>query len=268
MKRTCIFVWVLVHKQLINFRSQQKRGHQQIVFQIQIPVKAHLENNGGMFLVVLVVDTEIRDRKLFSLQTQRRCVRRLIYHSASTENNLVDNQLDIVRVKKELMGSIDAINQSRSNYQIERFVVGEHATVERQFMQCVLELQTKLSNIKKGRIQLRKLNKKLASEQDDDEKELISIDIEDLELSLKSQMREAGTLYAIYTSMPKFTYQELQQAEEKYWTLRLAKQAQLDVESTGRISVGNLDALRMAGIVEDSFAQHFLNPPQKPKELK
>jgi hypothetical protein len=53
-------------------------------------------------------------------------------------------------------------------------------------------------------------------------------------------------LYAIFKEMPKFTHEQIQEAEEEYWQLRLARQAQEDICATGRISIGNVDAMWQA----------------------
>lgn len=175
-------------------------------------------------------------------------------------------ELNLTTVKSELIESLDAINQSRSNYQIEKFVIGEHTKPERQFQQCVLELKVKLQNIKREELNLIKHQRKLAAETDDIEKALIALDIEDMEYSIKSQKREAGTLYAIYTQFPKFTYQQLQEAEESYWFDRLGRQAEIELQSTGRVGQGNLDALRMIGAVQNNFAGDFYNKLQLVEE--
>lgn len=165
---------------------------------------------------------------------------------------------DIQTMKKDVMEAIDSIAQSRSNYQLQHFVVGQHDTQERQYQQCLLELNTKLNNIKRDQIALKKLQKKLAAEVDADEKELIEIDIEEIGFGLKSQMREAGVLYSIFSAMPKFTYQQLQEAEERYWQLRLSRQAETDIAQRNLgIGAGNLEALRQAGLI-DGFSQTFL----------
>ena len=118
---------------------------------------------------------------------------------------------------------------------------------------------------------MRKLVKKFEAEQDLDDKELLQLDIEESTLSLLSQKREAGTLYSIYSSLPKFTYEQIQEAEAGYWQERLARQAQLDLDSHGRIGVGNLEALRMAGIFENDFSDRFykmaISTSESKKEL-
>lgn len=148
----------------------------------------------------------------------------------------------------ELLDSFDAVAQSRSDYQLEHFVVKDHETLERQFLQVVIELQVKSSTLRRAVINRRKLVKRIQDEQDPDEKELLLIDLEDLDFGMKGAVREFNTLYGIYYNLPKFTADDIQKAEADYWKLRLTRQAAIDVESTGRVGTGNLNALRQADL--------------------
>lgn len=168
--------------------------------------------------------------------------------------------------RKELEAAFHAINQSRTNFQLENFVVGQHDTPTRQFQQCIMELQVKTFNLRRQMIEKRKLLKKIDTETDPDEKELLLISMEELELGLESQVREWNTLYAIFQSMPKFTYEEIQAGEEEYWGLRLARQAGEDVLAHGRIGIGNLDAMWQAKQIDHPGIK-FIEENQK-KQLE
>jgi hypothetical protein len=158
----------------------------------------------------------------------------------------------IVNEKRtELEAAFHSINQARSNYQIEHFVVGQHDTEPRKYSQCVLELQVRTFNLRRQMVQKRQLLKKIASTTDIDEKELLTIDLEELELGLENQVREWNTLYNIFEAMPKFTYEQIQSGESEYWNLRLARQCQEDLLASGRIGVGNLDALWQSKAIEN-----------------
>ena len=159
------------------------------------------------------------------------------------------NALEIINSRHELFAAFTKVSQPRSNYQIEKFVVGEHLTPERQYMQAVLELQRKTSAIRRAVIELKKLNARLLSESDEIERELIQVDIDDINFAIEGAAREFNTLHSIYKRYPEYTVEQLQDAEESYWIKRLATQAQIDLEATGAIGVGNLDALRQAGLI-------------------
>jgi hypothetical protein len=164
--------------------------------------------------------------------------------------------LQIIDKRHELFAAFSAVSQPRSDYQIAKFVVGEHVTPERQYMQVVTELQRKTSAIRRAVAEQKKLLKKLAAEQDENERELIQIDLDDLNFGIDGAVREFNTLHAIYKTFPAYTAEELQAAEEGYWIKRLATQAQVDIDSTGAVSAGNIDALRQAGIM-GGFTERF-----------
>jgi len=166
---------------------------------------------------------------------------------------------EILSAKQEIYEAFRNIAQPRTNFQLKKFVIEDHVTQERQYMQCVLELQRKYSAIKRASIEQRKLLRKLEQEKDELERELIEIELEDLQFALEGAIREFETLYAIFKSMPKYTYEQLQEAEEKYWIKRLSIQAMIDMQSTGYVSRGNLDALRQLGLVDaEKLCNNFI----------
>lgn len=161
----------------------------------------------------------------------------------------------IIDKKAELYQAFEDVSQSRSDYQLKHFVVGQHESPERRYLQIVLELQRKVSVLRRAKISLRQSQRKYAEEVDADERELIALDIEDGSLAISGAMREFNYLYAMYLASPKFTAEQLQEAEQAYWETRLARQSSLDIEATGRIGVGNLDALRQAGMLPNLEGQ-------------
>lgn len=164
--------------------------------------------------------------------------------------------------KNELEAAFHSINQSRSNYQIEHFVIGQHDTDSRKYSQCVLELQVRTFNLRRQIIEKRKLLKKIEDTTNIDDKELLYIDVEEMELALENQVREWNTLYNIFEAMPKFTYDQIQSGESEYWNLRLARQCQEDLMSQGRIGAGNIDALWQSKAI-DNPAIEFIQENKK-----
>ena len=147
------------------------------------------------------------------------------------------------------------IQQPRSNYQIERFVVGEKDTPIAAYCQCVLEMQIKHQVIRRAVIGKRKLEIEIdrlrasGDEIDDLTAQEKEIDIEATDHAMLGALREFACLYSIFRSFNHvFTHQEIQVDQTQYWHKRLIRQAQQDLQSSGRIGVGNMDALRQAGI--------------------
>lgn len=168
------------------------------------------------------------------------------------------NLPEIISQHDKLFQAFEAVSQPRSDYQIRKFVVGEHETPERQYLQVVTEIQRKVSSLRRAVIDRRKKEAQLKTETNEDEREILQIDLDDMNFAITGAMREFNTLYGIYQSLPQFTAQELQDAEEGYWIRRLIRQSQVDIDSFGQVGPGNMDALRQAGIVggfEERFAE-------------
>lgn len=168
------------------------------------------------------------------------------------------NLPEIISQHDKLFQAFEAVSQPRSDYQIRKFVVGEHETPERQYLQVVTEIQRKVSSLRRAVIDRRKKEAQLKTETNEDEREILQIDLDDMNFAITGAMREFNTLYVIYQSLPQFTAQELQDAEEGYWIRRLIRQSQVDIDSFGQVGPGNMDALRQAGIVggfEERFAE-------------
>lgn len=175
-------------------------------------------------------------------------------------DNLTVRESKVVDAIEQLRSDILAIQQPRSNYQLEKFVVGAHDMPGRQRMQALLELQVKLFTIRRDQLSLKKLEIEIAQLDEKMKSEegaaadLIQIEIEQLklnraekELHRMGSVREAETLLEILHLLPSYTREQLQAEEEEYWRRRLQRQASEDLAATGRISVGNLDALVQSG---------------------
>jgi len=152
--------------------------------------------------------------------------------------------------------------QGRSDFQISNFVVGAHKSPERQFAQCIAELQAKYFSIKRADINRRRLKHEIATGKcpfDIEEKEVA---LQELDIALTGALREFDALYQIYQQLPKFKNQELQEAERTYWLDRIAEQAQRDIEATGAVGTGNAEALRQVGLI-DGYSERFLQSVQE-----
>ena len=63
---------------------------------------------------------------------------------------------------KEIENSINEVQQLRSHFELERFVIGQHATPEMQFYQTCLELQDMIYKYKLAKINVQKLELKIS----------------------------------------------------------------------------------------------------------
>ena len=183
----------------------------------------------------------------------------------------VNKAIDIV---KEMEESFFAIQMPRSAYTIEKFVVGQHDTIEMQFCQTVLELQIKYDNLRRAKlgrrrieIQIKELEEK-GTEIDLIDADLKRIDQEQQDFAVLGALREFEALYKIYQSFPKkYTRKEIDDAQENYWKLRLERQAQQDLQATGRIGVGNSEALRQINLTGTPKLDHIQEVEKKYLEV-
>lgn len=174
--------------------------------------------------------------------------------------NELTKEVDFERVKtakEELYDSFINNLQGRSQYQIENFVVGMHNQPERQFSQIAIELQHKYYNIRRADINRRKLLNDLETEKDPFKKEEMELDLEQMDIAIIGALREFDYLYKLYQKYPKYTAEQIEDAEHKYWVERLAIQAQIDVEAHGRIGTGNMEALRQAKMITGQEQRFF-----------
>ncbi len=179
-------------------------------------------------------------------------------------DELVKRENEILKSIENLRDDIDAIQQNRSNFQIKNFVIAQHMTPGRQRMQCILELQTKLFNIRDMQLDAEKLNIELEELESGGERvdsfeerfrhiyiEKKKLQLAQIELSRLSQVREAECLYAIAQTLPKYTREQYEEEEQLYWALRLNEQIELSNDR------GNIQALKQInrGILTQPLTQ-------------
>jgi hypothetical protein len=166
---------------------------------------------------------------------------------------------DVLRIAEEQGG------WSMSDFQSRYFVVNSQVTDYRKVRQALLEIETRIAarkqidrDNKKTEINLKIKQRDLQSETRELEKELVLIDIDQLEYDLsvyKSKVRVVDEeieefsklVLEIVSSVEELeTYkQHNEELEREYWIHRMAKQAGVDMVTTGRIGAGNLDSIAM-----------------------
>lgn len=158
----------------------------------------------------------------------------------------------------DILESISEVQQARSNFQIEKFVVGQHDTKEMQYYQTVIELQnlyytlkTVALEIKKTEIKIEKL-KESGDEIDEIDAQIMELGLEQTRLVGKGTIRELDRLLKIYNSFEhKYSRDEIEQGQIEYWEKRLHRQAMLESISGGSTAqAAHLDSLRQIGAIE------------------
>jgi hypothetical protein len=154
---------------------------------------------------------------------------------------------------------------SMSDFQSRYFVVNSQVTDYRRVRQALLEIETRIAarkqiirDCKRSEVQLKIKERDLALEVRDLEKELILLDIDQLQYDISVYTKKLRiveeeldefaklVLEIVPTVAELETYKEHnEELEREYWIYRMAKQASVDMVTTGRIGAGNLDSIAM-----------------------
>lgn len=149
--------------------------------------------------------------------------------------------------------------------QMNMYVINSHVTKDRQIKQALLECENRFHNLEKLRIERKKhqvkykqIQKELEITTDEYERELLLLDLEDMDLDFNVFRRREETVekeletFIQYLESLDITEEELETKleydpveEKKYWIARMGKQAALDIITSGRIGSGNLDSIAM-----------------------
>lgn len=154
---------------------------------------------------------------------------------------------------------------SMSDFQSRYFVVNSQVTDYRRVRQALLEIETRIAakkqiirDSKRSEVQMQIKQRDLAAETRDLEKELILLDIDQLQYDIsvyekklrvvEEELDEFSKLVLeiVPTTAELESYtQHNEELEREYWVYRMAKQASVDMVTTGRIGAGNLDSIAM-----------------------
>ena len=159
----------------------------------------------------------------------------------------------------------NSMHYGMTKEQIKNFVINGNVTDFKQLRQVLVEIESRNHERKKIKydlrrkeIQIAKLEAKLEVEDDPFERELIDLDIAEYKLDcgkFRVNIRQYDSElqpFLDYINNNFDTIQEVEEAaeydeetERKYWIARMGKQAAIDIYTTGRIGVGNMDSIAM-----------------------
>ena len=175
--------------------------------------------------------------------------------------------------RPDILASIEEVSQPRSRFQLERFVLGQHDTIEMAFHQVCLELQGALVEYKKSALRVEKAQAEIDELKESDRKadqieaQIREIDLEDSRLLERGFKRELDHLIEMYDQFPhKFTYDELEAAQPDYWQARLSRQAELQAIGQGKVDWAQLNAIHQAGFLPEFIEKTSITSSEK-KEL-
>lgn len=158
-------------------------------------------------------------------------------------------------VSQDILDSIKEIQQPRSRFQLEHFVLNQHDTEEMRFYQCVLEIQNMRTTLRivfldmeKRKIEIERL-KASGDPIDAIDAQIKEIALEETQVVAVGTIREFNHLVDLYNSFPKkYTREEIDALQPNYWTKRLVRQVELDnLGNRGTVNPAHLEALRQIG---------------------
>lgn len=147
----------------------------------------------------------------------------------------VDLNENIEKTLKEVYDELIETAVSRSPFQLARFVIQSHGTLEEgagpiMRQQCLREIEICMEGIQQSRINVERLNRKeirLKNKKEED----YDLDLAELTLAMRREilrlikkLREYYVLKAILEELPKYSWKEFQKLEPERWTHRLLRQ--------------------------------------------
>jgi hypothetical protein len=156
----------------------------------------------------------------------------------------------------ELQDALEAIQQPRTRYQLEHFVLGQHDTAEMQFHQLCLEIQVGLRSLRTAEVGIRKCELEIkrlletGDEMDALDAEEKTIALEHSNLLMIGARREMQALMDIFHSIPHFTRDEIDHAQPEYWEKRMIRQTNLQIMA-GSLGWAQLDAMGQVGLLDE-----------------
>jgi hypothetical protein len=162
--------------------------------------------------------------------------------------------------------AIAEIQQPRSRYQLEHFVIGQHDTPEMRFYQLCLELQDTGYKLRIAKLGVRKAEIEIArlletgDELDAIKAEEKQVGLEQTRIVMLGAEREMAVLTELFEESQKFTRDEIERAQPEYWEARLTRQTNLQLMA-GNVQWAQLDSLRQAGLLDQAIKEreHQLN---------
>jgi predicted transcriptional regulator len=162
----------------------------------------------------------------------------------------------------EIDKAIAEVQQPRSRFQLESFVLGQHATDEMKYYQTVIELQDMIYKYKLAQIAVKKSEVKIAERRATGQ-ELDELKAQELELGLVQTRftmlgaeRELAHLIDIWESFDKkYTREEIEAAQPDYWQARLTNNAKAMLMGGSGVNAAHIEAMEQAGVLESFVAE-------------
>jgi len=149
-----------------------------------------------------------------------------------------------------------------SSYQIQNYVINTGITDHRKTRQALLEIEQRTNSLIDNDFLIRKheaniaiKKEEMAAEPSEPKKQLIQVEIEELEFALKkcyarrTALEDERTVFLNFVKHHIKTKEDLEKVyndpeeDRQYWISRMSKQAAIDLLSYGKVSSGNMESI-------------------------
>lgn len=178
-------------------------------------------------------------------------------------------------MRDDLVTAIAEIQQPRSRFQLERFVLGQHDTDEMRYYQCLIEINDLIYKYRLAQIEVAKAEAKIArlratgDEIDELKARKRELGLEQTRLAMIGAERELAALIELWDSFPvKYSREQIESAQPDYWRARLTRQADLQALGSGTVDWAQMDAIRQAGFLDEFLHKHAAVTAQPVPQLE
>jgi hypothetical protein len=162
----------------------------------------------------------------------------------------------------EIEQAIAEIQQPRSRFQLERFVLGQHATPEMQYYQVCLELQDMIYKYKLAELSKKKANVKIqklratGDELDELKAQEIELGQAQTDFAVIGAKREIAHLIDIWNTFEhRYTRDEIESTQADYWQARLTNNAKAMLMGGASVNPAHIEAMEQAGVLDSFVAE-------------
>jgi hypothetical protein len=163
---------------------------------------------------------------------------------------------------EEIDKAIAEVQQPRSRFQLESFVLGQHATPEMRYYQTVIELQDMIYKYKMAQLAVKKSEAKIVKLRSTGD-EIDELKAQERELSLAQTRftmlgaeRELSHLIDIFNGFEhKYTRAEIETAQPEYWRARLTDNAKAMLMGGSGVNASHIEAMEQAGVLDGFVAE-------------
>jgi hypothetical protein len=163
---------------------------------------------------------------------------------------------------EEINKAIAEVQQPRSRFQLERFVLGQHATPEMKYYQTVIELQDAIYKYKLAVINVKKAELKIAKlratgdELDELKAQEVELGLAQTSFAMVGAEREMKHLLEIFDTFEhKYTRDEIESAQPDYWQARLTNNAKAMLMGGSSVNPAHIEAMEQAGVLDSFVAE-------------